>query len=1329
MKRLTLLIYLLAACMLRVSANFNAPDFNFMHYDTSNGLPSNRVRDIVQDSDGFMWFATDGGLVRFDGNRSRVFVPEDEKGCAGEVFVMSLCRNGNGLLVGTDHSLYAYDSGMEKLAPFPLVYPDNIKERIVGAVYHVVVDSTGTIWVSVESNGIFRIEPSGEVSANYHFPEMKDYIGRLYVDTNDTVWAVSNIADGGVFRYDRNRGVFIPFPLTLNGQPFKSNGLALTSDSHGDFWLGTWENGLVKFNGRTGEAHVMTKPENVWNLWHIHSLTEFTPTMLLVGSDSGLTLVDMISGEGYVYTTDDTDLNSLSGRFVYPVTRDSDGGYWVGTFYRGVNYLSPASQRFQRWYHSRFNNSVSGNVVVRLCEDQTGNIWLGSADGGLSMYNPGTGKFRHYPLIGAGGNENVNALCVDGNRLWVGTYTKGVGLFDISSGKWHRIPVDGQTNASSYAICKDSKGRVWMAATETLTLYNPEKDMFEPVKTINSWINDIDEDHEGNLWISTQGSGLFRYNPDTDRWTNFVGSKSPGTLPGNHINSVKIDGNGNLYVATPKGLYGYLPRDERFFPIPVGEISLAAQSVEKYDDELWISTSSGLVCLKPDGQTRTYRVDDGVSDDQFMPGASLQTSDGKIYYGSVHGFCRVDPLAVRSKGSAPAIRFTGLDIVNEPVEVGDSHLPQSLNDIDKLVLTSADHTFCVYFSALSYANPSGNSYLYRLEGFDKTWHEAGKDNRATYSNLPPGNYTLHVKAANSDGIWNEEGIKLNIVVKPAWYASALMKALYVILGVALLLLIVHLIVKRMERDHIIELDRISSNKEKEMFRSKLSFFTIVAHEIRTPVSLIIGPLEKILDSSEKFSNAVKEDLHIIDRNARRLLSLVNQLLDFKKVEDNALPMGFRKEKVIPLIESVVDRFRPSVEHKGGTLTTVFPDPDLVADIDPEAVTKLVSNLLNNARKFTCDFIHVECKVLPDGKRFIISVADNGIGIEKENRDKIFKPFFQVLDNINESKGGTGLGLSIVKSVVDAHGGVIELESTVGKGSCFTVILPLHQEGVMPAEEKNMPDEEYLEKEEIVESGSNEEGKKPVLLVVDDNEEMVSFIASYFDKNYDVVTASNGKEALEEMKKAQVGLIICDWMMPVMDGVQFLKSIRENENYSHIPFVMLTAKTDNMSKIETMKSGADAYVEKPFSINYIEARIENLLEMRTLLRQKFSNSPWEPLTTLAPTQIDNELLTKIQKVIEDNISNPELSVDFIADNLAISRSGLYSKIKSLADVTPHELIQLTRLKKAAELLASGKYRSISEVSYMVGFSNSSYFSRCFSKQFGMKPAEFATSHKG
>ena len=1322
MKHLLLSIALLSLSFARMAAAFSAPDFNFTHYTTEDGLPSNSVRDIVQDSEGYMWFATDGGLVRFDGSSTKVFVPVDSSGEA-DFYILSICETPRGLFVGGNRGVYRYDRRLEKIEEVALKYPEEIKTRLRGEVNDICADSSGDLWVTVDRQGVFRISPDNEVLLYQDFPEVNNYIGHLYVDSSDMVWATSNATGNSIYRFDRRSNRFKTFPLTIDGKNIDAAGLSMTCDSQGDYWLGTWESGLLKFNGRTGEAQRIVAPEEAGKMWHIHSVVEYSPSMLLVGSDSGLTLVDKTSGETRVYTSDELNHDSLSDRFIYPIVEDSEGGFWIGTYYRGINYLSKDSKRFSRWYHSRFTNSVSGNVITRFCEDSRGNLWIGSADGGLCKYNPADRQFSKYAIGGYKDNVNVNALLADGDNIWVGTYSKGAGIIDTRTGKQRRISVEGDIDYySCYAICKDSHGTVWMASTETLTKYDPDAESFVRVRDFGAWIVDLDEDRYGNLWISTQGKGLFCLNTNSGDVKQYVASKAEGSLPHNHISSVTAAGDGEVYVATLYGVYRYDRKSDSFVNMTEGIQNVAAQSVQVSGSDLWISTLSGLMCMSTEGETNLFTYRDGLSDNQFVPGASFMTSDGKIYFGTVHGFSCVDPFAVRTKGTAPVLKFTGLDIVNNPVEVGDGHLSESLNDIKELVLTHADHTFTIYFSALSYAKPQGNVYKYCLEGFDKTWRSTGKENRATYSNLPAGTYTLRVKGANGDGVWNEEGISLKIVVKPAWYASVLMKTLYVIAAIVLLLLAVRYVLWRMERNHITELDRISSNKEKEMFRSKLNFFTVVAHEIRTPVSLIIGPLEKILNSSEKFSPDVREDLTVIDRNSQRLLSLMNQLLDYKKVESNALPVGFRNEDITRLIENVTDRFRPSLEQKGIKLTVSCPAKDsLRVDVDPEAVTKLVSNLLNNARKFTKDSIKVECHANPDGKNFVISVEDNGIGINKENRDKIFKPFFQVLDNVNDSRGGTGLGLSIVKSVADAHGGSVEVDSAPGKGAKFIVTLPVHQENVSPSEEPSSAQDNLNERSQGVPVA--EEGAKPVLLVVDDNEEMVRFIAKNFEKHYDVVTAGNGEEALAKLSEFPVSLIICDWMMPVMDGVEFLKRVRRNEHYCHIPFVMLTAKTDNLSKVETMKTGADLYIEKPFSISYLEACIDNLLEMRALLKKKYTEEPLEPISTLASTEVDNDFLTRMQALIEENFSNPELNVDFIADHLGISRSSLYNKIKTMADVTPKELIQITRLKKGAELLKEGKYR-VNEIGYMVGFNNSSYFSKCFQKQFGMKPAEFA-----
>ncbi len=453
---------------LKVSAAFQAPDFKFTHITTDAGLPSNCVRAIVQDEDGFIWFGSDGGLVRYDGTSPKVFIPNEKEG-KGDIYVLSLARYGRGLLVGTDHLLYIYDPIKESVSPMPLKYSENVKGRVNGAIHDIAVDSKDNPFVSVDKQALFPIEPNGTVTGNFKFPNTYNYIGYMYIDSNDIVWALSDASEEFIYRFDPSKRQFRPLSIKISNNPFRRGALAMTSDSHGNYWLGTWENGLLRFNPRTGEATNVIPSGETWNLWHIHSITEYTPTLLLVGSDSGLTLVNTISGECKVYKADELDSRSLSDRFVYPVTKDSDGGIWVGTYYRGVNYMSAGSQRFRSWRHSRFMNSLSGNVAVSLCEDYKGDIWIGTADGGLSCYNPDSDTFIPYRLTNSNEPENVSALCADNGRIWIGTYSKGAGMIDIASGK--RIPVNlenGGLDYSCYAICKDSKGNIWMGATEPL---------------------------------------------------------------------------------------------------------------------------------------------------------------------------------------------------------------------------------------------------------------------------------------------------------------------------------------------------------------------------------------------------------------------------------------------------------------------------------------------------------------------------------------------------------------------------------------------------------------------------------------------------------------------------------------------------------------------------------------------------------------------------------------------------------------------------------------------------------------------------------------------
>ena len=468
-----------------------------------------------------------------------------------------------------------------------------------------------------------------------------------------------------------------------------------------------------------------------------------------------------------------------------------------------------------------------------------------------------------------------------------------------------------------------------------------------------------------------------------------------------------------------------------------------------------------------------------------------------------------------------------------------------------------------------------------------------------------------------------------------------------------------------------------------------------------------------------------DDMKVIDRNAHRLLELVNQLLDFRKVEQATFMMHFAPQNIYELILSVSERFAPTFEQGGKHFTVDYPDTRFTAMVDKEAVTKVISNLLTNANKYTKDDVRLSCVVEPDGEHFRIIVSDNGVGIREEDRKRIFDPFFQAQDN----KPGTGIGLNIVKNIVDLHHGKINVESEVGKGSTFTIVLPVTQR-----EESEQPQEASSQRAqaraERIQDQKQPQDTTPAsttqtMLIVDDSEDMVSFLSSNFKENYQVITAGDGLEALDQLSKHEVNIIISDWMMPRMDGAEFCRRVRRDPTTSHIPFVMLTAKTDDDSKVQGMDVGADTYIEKPFSVEYLKACIRNMLDIRHRLMEKFSTQPLEPVTEIASNPTDNAFLQKMNQLIEDNLSNSELNVSFLAEQLNISRSGLFAKMKTLADVTPNEMIQIMRLKKAALLLKDGHYQ-VGEVGYMVGFSNPSYFSKCFQKQFGITPGAFCNS---
>ena len=1297
-------------------------DFWFRHFSVEDGLSSNSVRAIMQDKYGFMWLGTDDGLNRYDGTTIKVYNLNPQ---GSNDYISSLYDTTDNIWVGTEGGVYIFDYETESFELFKVLTAqgDSIKSN----VNHIAEDRDGNLWFSTVGQGIFKYNISKHYLEHYEFKDANGLMASVLVDSENQIWAVTNWGSPTVSKLNKAENKFEPFPITYEAGQYDSNSLVMLEDSEHALWLGTWECGLQKIDRYTGKAITYLHPSEGKGATHIHSLMEYAPHQLLIGSDDGLLLFNTLTCEHQLFTEDETTPYSLSNRFVYPIVKDREGGIWVGTYYGGVNYLSPNTGQFECFAHSRFYNSVNGTVIGRFCEDSSGYIWIASDDGGLSRFAPKDKQFTHYmpdEHRNSLSYHNVHALCMDDDDLWIGTYTGGVNVLNTKTGTFRVYTTKGGDlttldGTSSYAIFRDREKRIWVTSMAGINLYNREEDNFIRVKDLESLTIDIDQDADGNIWFSTQGKGLFKYNPDKKTWKNYVYSNTPGALVNDQVNCVLIDGNGNMWVGTMNGLCKYDAGEDRFEAIPLDIPSRNICGIVEDQHVLWLTTTKGLVRYAPGESCQVFTRSDGLQSEQFLPNAALKASDGKIYVGSVNGFNAFYPYQIKMNKVLPPVVITGLEIFNKEIRIGDKKLPKALNWMAELDLSYKDHVFSLLYASLSYCTPEKNQYAYKLEGFDKDWNYVGSQNKATYTNLPAGTYVFKVKATNNDGIWSNQEASLKITIHPPFYWSTASKILYFIWVCIALTFFIRFLLKRTEKKHTAEINQLNVSKEKEVHEAKIKFFTMIAHEIRTPVSLIIGPLEKIMKSSIPMPAVLRDDLNIIDRNSQRLLFLVNQLLDFRKVEQEGITMRYASQNIRQLLQAVCERFKPFITQHGAHLEVEYPDADFTAMVDSEAITKMISNLLTNASKYTKDKVVLSCIVQPEQHTFVVKVTDNGIGISKEDRKRIFKPFFQAMDN----KPGTGIGLSIVKSIVESHNGCIEVESEINKGSSFIVTLPIEQVGAEVQEGEAgvlnpaIP-EDILSETLPVMSSKN----KPLMLIVDDNEEMLNFLSSSFSAQYSILTAEDGMEALEKLKEHEVTLIVSDWMMPRMDGVEFCKALRADQSISHIPFILLTAKTDTNSKIEGMDCGADAYIEKPFSVQYLEACIKNLLDLRNLLRQKLYKMPLVSLNSIANNSMDNKFLTRINEIIEQNFSNSELSVDFLAEELCISRSGLFAKIKTLANVTPNELIQIVRLKKAAALLSENKYR-INEICYMVGFNNPSYFAKCFQKQFGIKPGEF------
>lgn len=1302
--------------------------YYFKNLSIRNGLSQNTVNAILQDRKGFMWLGTKDGLNRYDGLSFRKFKHDAANPRSiGNSFITSLYEDFNGnIWVGTDAGVYIYYPEKEAFEEFDCQSLE--KTRIERSVSMIAGDKQGRVWIAVEAQGMFCYDARQKLLRNYPLSEISSNIKCFTFDSGGTLW-LGFYGDGLYYSKD-NLATVHPYGSPEDGKREFEGGVItkIVQGNYNCLYIGSVKEGVSELNLTSGQVRNLLAIDESGESIFCRDLLPYSDNELWIGTESGIYIYNLRTAQFIHLRASLYDSYSLSDNAIYALYKDREEGLWIGSYFGGVDYYPRQYTYFAKYYPKNIANSLHGKRVREFCRADDGTLWIGTEDGGLNHFNPKTKEFHFFEP--SAGFTNIHGLCMDGSHLWVGTFSKGLRVIDTRTGVVLRTYTEGYTphslnDNSIFSICRTSAGEIYLGTLFGLLRYNRTQDNFDRIPELNGkFVYDIKEDSYGNLWLATYANGAYCYDVSVRRWKNYVfDAEDEKSLPYDKVLSVFEDSYRQIWLTTQGGGFClFHPDTETFTRYGLKDglpNDVVYQIVEDDDRFLWLTTNNGLVRFDPKTmEMKVFSTANGLPTNQFNYRSGFKDEAGNIYLGSINGFVAFDPRTFAENRQVPAVAITDFLLFNKEVPVGetDSPLKSSITFSDKVVLTADQNSFSFRIAALSYQAPRMNKLMYKLEGFDEGWLTIGESLLVTYSNLGYGDYVFKVKASNSDGVWNEQETSLHLSILPPFYLSGWAYCFYVLFFMGCLVCVIFYFKRRNYRKQHRQMEMLEQEKEREVYHAKIDFFTNVAHEIRTPLTLIKGPLENIILKKEVDSET-KEDLYIMKQNTERLLNLTNQLLDFRKTETRGFRLDFTECDVVAVLRETYLRFTSLAKQKGLDFILELPQECFMADVNQEALTKIISNLLNNGVKYASTYLRISLET--DEKVFHIRTFNDGEMIPDTMKEEIFKPFVR-LDKEDEVTTGTGIGLALSRSLAELHQGSLMME----KGeevNCFCLTLPVNQDSTITLSAENVSQVEEnscgWEQEE-----TDTKEKKPMILVVEDNPDMLAFIRKQLTTEYSVLTAMNGIEALAVLDNHYVNLVVSDVMMPQMDGFELCKTIKSDLSYSHIPVVLLTAKTNIQSKIEGLELGADAYIEKPFSVEYLLANISSLIHNREKLRQTFAKSPFVAANTMALTKADEEFIWKLNDIIQANLHNPEFSMEDMADALKMSRSSFYRKIKGVLDLSPNEYLRLERLKQAAQLLKEGKSR-VNEICYTVGFNSPSYFSKCFLKQFGVLPKDF------
>ncbi len=1314
-------------------------------------VSNSHINKICQDHLGYIWLATDYGLTRFDGSEAMTFTRTSDAGSLLSNTVLTVIEDSeNNLWVGTTDGIQKYDRSTQTFITPRLSYP-NVPD--FSYVNSIIEDRKGNIWFTTSRSGAVCIrkgddEPVCYMTTNSRICSNKTTV--LYEDSFGNIWIGSKDAGITIFNGSTNS------MTTLSHDPADPTSLSsnmiftIGQTNDGRLFIGSLDGGIDAYDYRTNRVtrDAVKVDGNVYILRNYPD-----DNVMYIGTDgNGLKKYDVVTGALTDVGIAIKEFNPAKAK-IHDILPDRQGNIWLGVYQKGALMVSRDSEdSMVNYTYSPFSAALNIGTEPVLCvlQGSDGALWVGTDGDGIYRASAPGAPMRHIPYPESGGGTILTIFQDSKGNIWAGNYLNGLAKYNPASGSFAPVALplpDGRGGRVKEvnAIAEDAAGNLWIATNgDGVCIYNPQTgstrfyshdpSMPDSKQLLGNAIHAIFVSADGKVWIGTSDSGLSCLDTSTGSFEHFNSSNM--RLSNNCVFSLCQDASGAIWAGTRMGLNRIQNGRTQVFNETHGLLNNLIYGITTdRNGNLWLSTGGGISKLDP----KTMEFDNSVPMDyvtcrEFKRNSVCRGLDGRVYFGGVGGLVSFMPDQKKSPRELLRVAINDLKLINEDDDAvaGASHetvIP--VEERDEVGLSYDHNSFTVSFGAVEFSHPESVVYSVMLEGHDNGWIQLPPGARtATYSSLPPGDYTLRVKASIGDYRPHEKALKLTI--SPPIYLTVWAKMIYVVLFIVLVFFGVKAVKWRIKEEE----RRNRQLMQAQTAEHKLQFFTDISHEIRTPLTMVLSPLDSLRDKVRD-----KQALRTIDvmrHNGERILRLIDQIMDLRRLDNNQMRLAVTEVDVRKFFDGVAGAFDNLAERRGIDFAVeIADDVPETALLDADKVDKVVFNVLSNAFKFTPEGGRVSLTGRIEEGCLALRVSDTGPGIPTESQERVFNRFYRVKSDAPASAPGTGIGLHLARKMMDLHHGTITIERSTPEGTVMLILLPLASEAYS-ADERGSADSVSQAAPHLPVEVPEESAGRPVadegplrhatVLVIEDDASILEYIAKELSEHYNVLTATDGTKGLELALTRHPDLILTDIMMEGIDGLELCRKIRANADTCEIPVVMLTAKVTQAQRNEGILAGADAYITKPFNVGHLLNRVNMLIMQRRMLKEKYSGDTAVNEEVAKIKSNDERLFERVRKVVVDQLANPELSVEFIAKEIGVSRSHLQRRLKVSANMNPSEYIKRERMRHAA-LMLSTKDVAVSEVAYATGFSTLSHFSTCFKEHYGMSPTRYAALNQG